>query len=177
MIIAALGATPLIPDIPGIRGENVLLAEDAYRQPEQCSEWVLILGGGLVGAELAVYLAMQGKKPEVVEMLPELSDGGNILHAAALRLELKKYAIPLHFGTRAEEITAQGVRCSAESGEVFFPADTVVCALGQRPRQEEALALRLCAPEFYMIGDCVQPKNIANATAQGHDIAANLGRI
>ena len=177
VIIAALGAEPLVPEIPGIRGENVLLAEDAYRQPEQCSERVLILGGGLVGAELAVYLAMKGKKPEVVEMLPDLSDGGNILHAAALRLELKKYSIPLHFGTRAEEITARGVRCSAEGGEVFFPADTVICALGQRPRQEEALALRLCAPEFYMIGDCVQPKNIANATAQGHDVAANLGRI
>ncbi len=176
VIIAALGATPRIPAIPGIRGENVIQAEEAYKHPEKTGERVLILGGGLVGAELAVYLAMQGRKPEVVEMLPDLSDGGNILHAAALRLELKKYGIPLHFDTRAEEITPQGARCRTGEGEVFFPADTVVCALGQLPRQEEALALRLCAPEFYMIGDCVQPKNIANATAQGHDIAANLGR-
>ena len=43
--------------------------------------------------------------------------------------------------------------------------------------QEEALALRFCAPEFYMIGDCLGAKNIANATAQAHDVACNLGRI
>ena len=177
VIIAALGAAPLIPELPGIRGENVLPAEEAYRHPEKTGKKVLILGGGLVGAELAVYLAMQGKQPEVVELMEDIGHGGNILHAAALKLELKKYGVPLHFRTRAEEIGPAGVRCRGESGELFFPADTVVCALGQKPRQEEALALRRCAPEFYMIGDCVQPKNMANATAQAHDIALNLGRF
>ena len=177
-IIAALGARPVKPPIPGIDGPNVLPAEEAYLSPEKAGERPLILGGGLVGVELALYLAMLGKRPEVVEMLEAIGDGGNIIHASALRVELKRRAIPLHFRTRAEAITPEGVRCrDGEGQEVFCPADRVIYAVGQRSLQEEALALRDCAPEFYMIGDCLSPKNIANATAQGHDVAVNLGRL
>ena len=72
----------------------------------------------------------------------------------------------------------EGVHCRDKEGrDIFYPAEKVIYAVGQRPLQEEALALKFCATEFYMIGDCVAPKNIANATAQAHDVAANLGRI
>ena len=178
VIIAAFGARPAVPAIPGIDGPNVVLAEAVYRDPARAGEKALILGGGLVGVELAIYLNMLGRQAEVVEMLDEIGDGGNIIHASALRVEIAHRAIPMHFGTRAEAITPEGVRCRDKEGrEVFYPADKVIVALGQKPLQAEALALRTCAPEFYMIGDCVTPKNIANATAQAHDIAINIGRI
>ena len=177
-IIAALGARPIKPAIPGIDGPHVVSAEEVYLSPEKAGEKPLILGAGLVGVELALYLAMLGKQPEVVEMLDAIGDGGNIIHASALRVELKRRAIFIRFRTRAERITPEGVFCrDGEGKEVFFPADRVIYAVGQRPLQEEALALRDCAPEFYMIGDCLSPKNIANATAQGHDAAVNLGRL
>ncbi len=178
VIIAAFGARPAVPAIPGIDGPNVVLAEAVYQDPARAGEKSLILGGGLVGVELAIYLNMLGRQAEVVEMLDEISDGGNIIHASALRVEIAHRAIPMHFGTRAEAITPEGVRCRDKEGrEVFYPADKVIVALGQKPLQAEALALRTCAPEFYMIGDCLGPKNIANATAQAHDIAINIGRI
>ena len=178
VIIAAFGARPIKPAIPGIDGPNVVSAEEVYREPEKAGEKSLILGGGLVGVELAIYLNMLGKQAEVVEMMDAIGDGGNIIHASALRVEIARRGIPMHFGTRAEEITAEGVRCRDKEGrDVFYPADKVIYAVGQRPLQEEALALRFCAPQFYMIGDCLGAKNIANATAQAHDIAADLGRI
>lgn len=69
------------------------------------------------------------------------------------------------------EITGDGV--FGDNGErLFFPADTVVCAMGQRPLSEEAYALRYCAPEFFVIGDSVVPKNIMQATAMA-DAAVN----
>jgi thioredoxin reductase len=67
--------------------------------------------------------------------------------------------------------------CETENGEKFFRADTVIYAVGQKPLQDEALALRFCAPEFYMLGDCVAPKNIANATGDAYDAAFNIGRF
>jgi len=178
VIIAAFGARPAIPGIPGIDGPNVELAEEVYRDPAKAGEKSLILGGGLVGVELAIYLNMLGKQAEVVEMLDDIGDGGNIIHASALRVEIARRAIPMHFGTKAEAITPEGVRCRDREGrELFYPAEKVIVALGQKPLQAEALALRTCAPEFYMIGDCLGAKNIANATAQAHDVAVNIGRI
>ena len=48
--------------------------------------------------------------------------------------------------------------------------------MGQKPLRDEALALRPCAREFYMIGDCVCAGNIAAATGQAYQTALNIGR-
>jgi 2,4-dienoyl-CoA reductase-like NADH-dependent reductase (Old Yellow Enzyme family) len=60
-VVAALGARPVKPGISGIDGENVLGAEEAYLHPEKTGQKVVILGGGLVGIELAIYLAGLGR--------------------------------------------------------------------------------------------------------------------
>jgi pyruvate/2-oxoglutarate dehydrogenase complex dihydrolipoamide dehydrogenase (E3) component len=117
------------------------------------------LGAGLVGVELGIYLSMLGKKVVIVEMLGKISDGGNMLHVRALEVEIKKYGIDLRLNTKAEEITEKGAR----AGGSFIPADTVVYAVGQEPVREAALALRDCAPEFWLLGDCIAPQNIMNA--------------
>lgn len=177
VIIAAIGAVPIKPDIPGIDGENVLEAAFAYKNPDKTGENIVILGAGLVGLELGVYLSILGRKVTVLEMAGQISDGGNILHAQGLRVELRKRNVDVFLNTRAEEITANGVRSETPSGERFFPADTVIYAVGQRPRRREALEFNYCAPEFYMLGDCVTPANITAATGAAYGISRNLGRI
>jgi 2,4-dienoyl-CoA reductase-like NADH-dependent reductase (Old Yellow Enzyme family)/thioredoxin reductase len=177
VIIAALGAVPIKPQIAGIDGNNVLDAEAAYINPDKAGESVVILGAGLVGLELGVYLSMLGRKVSVVEMAEKISDGGNFLHVQGLQVELKKRGIDVFLSTRATEITADGVHCQTEAGKLFFPADTVIYAVGQRPRREDALALNFCAPEFYMLGDCVTPANITAATGAAYDISRNIGRF
>ena len=176
VIIAATGARPVKPPIPGIDGANVLGAEYAYTHTDEVGQSVCILGAGLVGLELGIYLAILGKNVQVVEMAPEINDGGNFLHAIALRTELKKRQVKVDLNTRAMLIRADGVLCQQESGEKFFPADTVIYAVGQRPESDAALALRYCAPEFYQLGDCISPKNITNATGAAFQIACDIGR-
>ncbi|NLA86617.1 MAG: FAD-dependent oxidoreductase, partial [Clostridiales bacterium] len=177
VIISAMGARPVRPPIPGIDGKNVLGAEDAYIHPELTGGSAVILGGGLVGIELGIYLSMLGKKVTVIEMLDRISDGGNFLHILGLKTEMARQDIDLHLNTKAKEITDKGVLCETAEGEKFFDADTVIYAVGQRPLQEEASALRFCAPEFYQIGDCVTPSNIMNATGTAFTIARSLGRF
>ncbi len=130
----------------------------------------------MVGLELGIYLSILGKRVQVVEMAPEINDGGNFLHAIGLRAELKKRQVQVALNTRAMEIRPDGVLCQQESGEKFFPADTVIYAVGQRPESDAALALRFCAPEFYQLGDCISPKNITNATGAAYQIACDIGR-
>ncbi|SHI01916.1 2,4-dienoyl-CoA reductase [Sporobacter termitidis DSM 10068] len=177
VIISALGARPVKPNIPGIGGKTVLSAEETYINPEKAGASVAILGGGLVGIELGIYLAMLGRKVTIIEMLDHISDGGNFLHVLGLKAELRRYNIDLQLSTRATEITDIGVHCESGGAGKFFFADTVVYAVGQRPLQEEASALRFCAPEFYQIGDCVTPANIMNATGTAFTIARDIGRF
>lgn len=182
VIITAIGARAIVPNIPGIKNkdcslaDNVMAAEDAFKRPDKVGENVVILGAGLVGVELGIYLAMMGKKITIVEMLDKINDGGNFQHLKSLLVEIKKHSINLHLSTKALEVNSSGVRCEAADGENFYDADTVIYAVGQSPLWEEALSLRLCAPEFYQIGDCVAPQNIMSATGTAYTIARNIGR-
>jgi 2,4-dienoyl-CoA reductase-like NADH-dependent reductase (Old Yellow Enzyme family)/thioredoxin reductase len=109
VIIAALGARPVIPEIPGIRGKNVLGAEEVYYHLERTGKNVVIIGGGLVGIELGIFLSGLGRKVTIIEMMEALSDGGNTVHGLALINEIKKYGIQVSTVTRATEINEKGV--------------------------------------------------------------------
>jgi 2,4-dienoyl-CoA reductase-like NADH-dependent reductase (Old Yellow Enzyme family)/thioredoxin reductase len=177
IIFAALGARPAVPNIAGIDGDNVVSAEVAYADDANTGAKVAVLGAGLVGTELAIHLAMQGKKVEIIEMLDKISDGGNFQHIRAVNIELKRYGIALHLSTKALEISSEGLRCeAADGGELFVAADTVVYAVGQVPLHDAATSLRDSAPEFYEIGDCVMPKNIMSATSAAYELARFAGR-
>jgi pyruvate/2-oxoglutarate dehydrogenase complex dihydrolipoamide dehydrogenase (E3) component len=174
VLIAALGAKPAVPPIEGIDGANVFHAEDMYLNTDKAGKKIAVLGGGLVGVELAIYLAQTGKDVTIIEMLPQLNNGGNILHQLALDVEIKKHGIKLMLEAKAVKITRQGVSYELRGEPGFLKADTVVNATGQVPLLEEAYALRFCAPEFYLIGDCTIPKNIMHATDMADAAARNL---
>ena len=176
VIIAALGARPIVPTfIKGIDRKNVMGAEQAYVTPDMTGDKIVVLGGGLVGTELGIYLAGLGKKVTILEMMPTLNDGGNILHAIALDVMIRKLGITLALGTKAMEITESGIIGENAEGQKYFEADTIIYAIGQRPLADEAAALSSCAPEFHMLGDCTMPKNIMNATRTAYNIVRNIG--
>jgi 2,4-dienoyl-CoA reductase-like NADH-dependent reductase (Old Yellow Enzyme family)/thioredoxin reductase len=175
VIIAAIGSRPLIPKIPGIDNPIVAMAEQAYACPDMLGRNVVILGGGLVGSELAIYLAGRGHSVTILEMMTKLNAGDNKIHGMAIGFELKRLSINTELGTKAIEITDKGVLGENEEGQKLFGADTVVCALGLCPSWDAAEELRFCAPEFHEIGDCIAPKNIHEATRTAHQIALDLG--
>jgi len=176
VIIAALGARPIKPRIEGIDGSNVLSADDAYITPDRVGNHAVILGGGLVGLELAIYLKSLGKSVTVVEMAPGYSRGSNSLHGWAVEIKLQEENIHPIYSAKAERIDDTGVWCSRPDGPIHLEADTVIYAIGQRSLTEDTIALYDCAPEFYPLGDCVQPRNIADATSAAYSIAKDIGR-
>lgn len=177
VIIAALGARPVKPPIKGIDGENVLGAEEVYLHPELAGENVAILGGGLVGIELGLFLAGLGRKVTIVEMAPRLSVHEFSMHSLALEVEIPKRGLTVHLSTAASEIYEGGLHAKGPEGEFDLAADTVIYATGQRPLKADAAAFADCAPEFYQLGDCVAPKNIHAATSVAHMIACDIGRV
>ena len=176
VLIAALGSRAVAPKIKGIDGKNVMSAEAAYMNHEAAGQSVVILGGGLVGLELAVFLAQSERRVTVVEMADKPNDGGNMMNMSGVRVELDRYGIELRLNTKALEITAGGVVCESSGERLNFTADTVIYAVGQAPLYDEATALGMGVPEFYRVGDCVAPKSIMNATSMAYAVACEIGR-
>jgi len=174
-IIASLGSVPLMPPVPGIGTAS--LAEDVYLDPEKCGESAVILGGGLVGMELAIFLAGLGRRVTVVEMTPSPNVDPFGMHGMALLSEIKRLGVELKLSTKAEEVSPDGLVCSGEGGKLLIPAKTVINAAGRLPRRAAAFALSGIAPEFYQIGDCGSPRTILAATSEAYQIARDIGRI
>ncbi|SHI10162.1 2,4-dienoyl-CoA reductase [Sporobacter termitidis DSM 10068] len=197
VVIAALGSRPVAPRIPGIDGDNVFGAEDVYDRPELVGKRAVILGGGLVGLELGVYLAETGREVTVVELLPrtcaspddkETSErfsafggmvvGDPLVHGIAIREYLKKLPnMTIRTSTKALEINDNGIAVEGPDGVQTIGADTIIYAVGQRPLREEAQALAAAAPEFHALGDCVTPRNIFSATQAAWSTARDIGRV
>jgi len=175
-LVIAIGAKPILPPIEGINGPNVVMAEDAPAAPEALGDRVVILGGGLVGGELAVHLADLGKEVTIVEMANALAADSNRVHRRVLLGVIEERGVTVLTGTTGVRVTEKGLVCRGEDGEeTLVEGDTVVCAAGRARLWREAEALLDGAPETMLVGDCVRPGTIRDAVYRGYHAALDIG--
>lgn len=174
-VILAIGSSPIVPPIPGLDGENVIVANDYYRKQDQVQNTVAVLGGGLAGSELAIHLARVGKGVSLVEMRPELAPDANIRHRPLLLKELEQQNVHIYTSHKGLRVTEAGVVAENPQGEeVLIPGKTVICALGQRANTAQVNALRGTAPYVAVVGDCGRVSNITAAIYQGYHAALDI---
>ena len=173
-LILAVGSRPLVPPIPGLHGDNVIVVNDYYKHQTKVADTVVVMGGGLAGCECAICLGQQGKKVHIVEMRDALAPDANVRHRPLLLKEIDKY-VTVHTGCKAMEVRPDGVLCQDSQGkEVLVPGATVICALGQRPCTDTVEALQNTAPFIRVIGDAGRVSTITNAVYQGYHAALDL---
>ena len=173
-LIVAVGSTPLVPPIPGLDGENVVIVNDYYKQKEKVTDKVVVFGGGLAGCECAIHLGMEGKEVHLVEMRNELAPDANVRHRPLLLKEIDKY-VTVHIGCRGMEVTKEGIICETEEKkQILVPGTSVICALGQHSRTDIVDTLRDCAPYVAVIGDAGKVSTITNAVYEGYHAALDI---
>jgi 2,4-dienoyl-CoA reductase-like NADH-dependent reductase (Old Yellow Enzyme family)/thioredoxin reductase len=173
VLIAAVGAEPFIPGIPGIKNKNVVVAASMYDE-DAIGKKVVVIGGGLVGCEEGLHLAHLGKDVTILEMLEKAAPEAPYLHWLGLMRELEKSA-KLETRVKCTRITEGGVFAVNEKREErFYEADTILLAVGLRPRTEMVESLRDCAPDCVVIGDCLQPATVMEAIHMGYFSAMNI---
>lgn len=173
-LILAVGSSPIVPPLPGIDSDNVVVVNDYYLNKDKVADSVVVLGGGLAGCECAVHLGMEGKQVHLVEMRDELAVDCNIRHRPILMKQVERYTV-VHTGCAGLRVTEDGLLCRDKNGEeLLIPGKTVICAVGQRANRSDVEALRRCAPFVREIGDCVRPSNITNAVYQGYHAALDI---
>lgn len=177
-VIAAIGATPIKPNIPGIDGSNVFGAIEMFKEYEGAGQKVTILGGGLVGVELGILLSMNGREVTILEMMPALSYTGAFMHGLVLNGKIQECGINVELSTRAIEINEKGVVGEDKDGnQKIFESDTIIYATGLRPQYERLNELRQIHVEFAEIGDCISARNIHVANQEAYTAARNIGRF
>ena len=173
-LIIAVGSNPLVPPIPGLDGDNVVVVNNYYKEKAKVGDTVVVMGGGLAGCECAVHLGMEGKKVEIVEMRDMLAPDANVRHRPLLLKEIDKYA-HVNTGMKAVKVTADSVICQDKEGkEVLIAGKSVICALGQRSNTAVVNELQDAAPFVRVIGDAARVSTITNAVYWGYHAALDI---
>lgn len=167
-VFACTGSHEKRPPIEGADSQGVWLDEDVYFGNVKPGEKVVIVGGGSVATETAMYLASIGKDVTVLtrqEVLmksefhirgphmafeiiePELGYGG--IGGAWTKYENLK---PVYHAT-TKKVTPTAVTYEKDGVETTIEADTVIVSGGYTPYAEEALRYADCTKEFYIVGD------------------------
>jgi len=163
VVFIATGSTPFIPEIAGVERDSVVTAIDLLLGKKEAGNAVVVLGGGTVGCETALYLAQKGRKVTIVVRSTVLRQMHIVNRMHLLKL-LAEADVRILTETNVIEIMDIGVSIADKNGKrSTLEVDTVVLALGARPRQGLDETIKDKVPEVYAIGDCVAPRKVMNA--------------
>ncbi len=174
-VFVAAGSRPKGLAIPGADGENVFTAHRVLADLSVVGERVIVIGGGLIGCETALHLAMKGKKVSILARR-EILKRAKLppMNEFMLRDLLAFHGVEIRNGTAPLAIEKDGVRVSCEEGESFLAADTVILATGEEPLRELYEEIRNDYENVYAIGDCREVRNIQNAVWDAFELARTL---
>ena len=176
-VVAAVGAQPVIPGIPGAKGENVTVATDAIMHSEKIGKNVVVIGGGEVGVETGMFLAQKGHSVTVIEMRDQLAADTTVMHYRSMFTDAWEAIPDFHYvlNATAKEITADHVTYTDKDGvDHDLPADSVILSVGMRSKADEALSFYGTNPGFYMVGDCRKPGTIQTTNRSAYVISQNI---
>jgi len=169
-VFIACGARPVVPPIPGIDGKNVVLAEDVLLGRVTVEGECVIVGSGMTGLETAEVVLRAGHRTTVVDMLPQIGAGAEIIVILDLKQRLAPYDPVYLPGHKLLRVTAAGVDLeNVDSGQtVFVQAQTVILAMGVRPNREVVDRFRAAFPEARVVGDAARGGRILEATQDAY---------
>ena len=177
VIIVAAGSVPVTPKVPGIDDKKVIGCMEAFAHPEKVGQKVMVIGGGLVGCEMALEYAQDGKEVTVVEALPKILSAGipsPIPNGQMIPDLFEHHHVAVLEGHRL--FAVEDGRAILESGgqKKVLDADSVVIAVGFRPVPSMAQELLGCGAAVYEIGDGQKVSTILHAVWDGYEVGNNI---
>ncbi|MDR3353559.1 MAG: dihydrolipoyl dehydrogenase [Synergistaceae bacterium] len=191
-IIIATGSKPAKPPIPGIESPQCVDSTGALSF-EKAPESMVIIGGGVIGVELASVYSSFGTKITIVEMEPEILPLMDAELAGMLRKLLTARGINIMVSAKLESIEDRGrtakVLVSVGDQKTELDAEKILVSVGRRTNTE-ALSLdsagvkhdrgrisaddgmRTNVPGIYAVGDCLGRTMLAHVASVQGEIAA-----
>jgi len=174
-VIVATGSKPAGLHLPGANEERVATAIDLLSGEKQAGERVIVVGGGRVGCETALWLAQQGKRVTILEKLGDLMAAGLPIPRMnrLMLIDLIRFH-QVDVLTRASilKITEEGAVISdGSSDRKEIMAETIAIAVGLQPELGLYRSLWGRIPDVYVVGDARKVRNIMGAVWDAYEVA------
>lgn len=183
VVIVATGGKPLTPAIPGVEGKKVVTANEVLEGKLAISRGkVLIIGGGMVGCEIADMLADTGYNQTtgsvpvtIVEMLADI--GLDVIPQTRMLLlpRLREKGVEVITSATVREFLEDGVIIIKDGQEETIRGmDFIILACGTESVDELSAKIKDKVPEVYVIGDAKAPRKALEAIAEAAEIAREI---
>ena len=175
VVIVATGAGPVIPEIPGVDNPKVITIHDVLSCKTTVGQRILVVGGGMAGAETAHYLTNLSAEITLLEMTEEIATDMVLWQREFLLEHLKISGIHIMTSAVVKEFLDDGVvflKDGKEQKLVGF--DNIVLAMGNRPVNGLYQDLKEHVTDLYVIGDASSPRNALDAIREGAECGRNI---
>ena len=169
-VILATGSEPAKLDVPGKDSSIVVSVLDLLLAKKDAGHRVIVIGGGYMGCETAIWLAQQGKEVVLVEALEEVMRKEFLANRNFILALMVKHAVEVRTGTKILEVTNSGVLLEGDRGRESVEADTVTFATGPRS-VDDLVRIMKEDPSCHAVGDCVLPRKVMGAIWDGFRLA------
>lgn len=174
-VIVATGSSPKTFSLGD--DAHVYTASQVLLKEKDCGQETVIVGGGLVGCETALWLAQHGRKVTIVEALDKiLAVNGPLCHANKDMLErLVPYnGVEVVTGAKVKSFRDGVLTAETADGEKFLHCDSVILAVGYREEDSLYRQLEFEVPEIYLLGDARKVSNIMYAIWDAFEVANHI---
>lgn len=174
-VLIATGSNPKI--LPLGDQNKVFTAEDVLLDKVDTGENVVVVGGGLVGCELALHLAEKGKKVSLVEIQDKLlAVNGPLCHANSEMLErlVPFKGVEVYTSSKVVDTTEKTAVVDVNGELKEIEADSIVLAVGYTSEKSLYEELKFDIADLHVIGDARKVANIMYAIWDAYEVAANL---
>ena len=174
-VIIATGSTPKV--FPLGDDEKVFTASEVLLKEKDPGESTVVVGGGLVGCETALWLAQEGKKVTIVEALDKImAVNGPLCHANKDMLErlLPFNNVDIICSARVTGYKDGKLNISLADGDQQIPCDSVILSVGYRECDSLYHELEFDVPEIYLLGDAKKVANIMYAIWDSFEVANHI---
>lgn len=206
-LLVACGSSVAVPPIPGLKEgleSGFVLTSAEMLDIKEVPESLAVIGGGVVGLEMAAYFSAAGAKVSVVEALPNIGGGIDESLAGVLKQKLEKDGIDFYMNSPVKAVENGRVLCGEGDAAAEIECQTVLIATGRKAAangiglgnigveaQNGAIAtnekMQTNVPNVYAAGDCngksmlahtaLREAAVAVNTICGRDDAVNYGNI
>ena len=192
-LIVATGSSPAVPPIPGIRENlgNFVMTNREVLELTQIPEKLTVIGGGVIGLEMAAYYATVGSQVTVIEMLDHIAGATDREISSLLQKDLEKKGITFLLGHKCLSVEPGKVFAQTPDGEkIAVASDKVLLSIGRRANTSgiglESIGVTfdktgirtdsLCktdVPGVYAIGDVNGHHMLAHTAYREAEVAVN----